>query len=196
MAPPVNPRNRRPKERVYRKGHCCWCGEPLPPPPSRRTSWCSDQCVREYLDGDPKELRRRVEDRDHGVCSACGRDCRALRGRIKERLEGAYGNDVRLRIRASKWARLLSRLKLSGRGGYFSVRTLWEADHIVPVVEGGANELANLRTLCLPCHKAETRKLAARRAEQRRAGPPEHIRRPLARALAGVLERAKPAGEG
>ncbi|HJX65922.1 MAG TPA: HNH endonuclease, partial [Polyangia bacterium] len=50
---------------------------------------------------------------------------------------------------------------------------LWEADHIVPVVEGGgasreADPLANLRTLCRHCHKAETRALAARRAATRR----------------------------
>jgi 5-methylcytosine-specific restriction enzyme A len=50
---------------------------------------------------------------------------------------------------------------------------LWEADHIVPVVEGGGasrdvDPLANLRTLCRHCHKAETRALAARRAAARK----------------------------
>ena len=49
---------------------------------------------------------------------------------------------------------------------------LWEADHIVPVVEGGGasrdiDPLANLRTLCRHCHRAETRALAARRARAR-----------------------------
>ena len=45
----------------------------------------------------------------------------------------------------------------------------WDADHIVPVVEGGGScGLENLRTLCTPCHKQETAKLAARRAEARR----------------------------
>lgn len=45
----------------------------------------------------------------------------------------------------------------------------WEADHILPVVEGGGEcDLSNLRTLCLPCHRAETAKLAARRAAARR----------------------------
>lgn len=42
----------------------------------------------------------------------------------------------------------------------------WEADHIVPVIEGGTNELANLRTLCMRCHRAETAKLRRRRRKQ------------------------------
>lgn len=48
-------------------------------------------------------------------------------------------------------------------------RTLWEADHIVPVVEGGGKcGLENLRTLCRRCHNQATRELAARRAALRR----------------------------
>jgi 5-methylcytosine-specific restriction endonuclease McrA len=45
----------------------------------------------------------------------------------------------------------------------------WEADHIVPVIEGGG--LAppeGYRILCIPCHRAETAALAARRAAARR----------------------------
>jgi 5-methylcytosine-specific restriction endonuclease McrA len=49
----------------------------------------------------------------------------------------------------------------------------WEADHIVPVVEGGGScGLENLRTLCTTCHRLETAKLAARRAERRRISGP------------------------
>jgi len=40
----------------------------------------------------------------------------------------------------------------------------WEADHIVPVVEGGPTTFGNGRVLCLPCHRHETRKLRARLA--------------------------------
>ena len=48
-------------------------------------------------------------------------------------------------------------------------QSLWEADHIVPVSEGGgACGLENFRTLCVPCHKAETKALAARRAKARK----------------------------
>lgn len=49
-------------------------------------------------------------------------------------------------------------------------RPAWQADHIVPVVEGGGEcGLDNLRTLCTECHKAETADLARRRASVRRA---------------------------
>lgn len=48
-------------------------------------------------------------------------------------------------------------------------RRLWEMDHILPVVEGGADcGLENLRTLCWACHRTETAALAARRAADRR----------------------------
>lgn len=46
--------------------------------------------------------------------------------------------------------------------------SIWEADHIIPLIEGGENILANMRTLCILCHKIETRKLARRRALARR----------------------------
>jgi 5-methylcytosine-specific restriction enzyme A len=49
-------------------------------------------------------------------------------------------------------------------------RRCWEMDHIVPVIEGGGDcGLENLRTLCWACHARETKALAARRAEKRKA---------------------------
>jgi len=46
----------------------------------------------------------------------------------------------------------------------------WDADHIIPVCEGGGEcDLGNYRTLCHPCHKEVTAELAGRRAEARRA---------------------------
>jgi len=45
----------------------------------------------------------------------------------------------------------------------------WQADHIVPVIEGGGScGLDNLRTLCTDCHRQATAKLAAKRALARR----------------------------
>ena len=52
---------------------------------------------------------------------------------------------------------------------YFRRSSYWDADHIVPVVEGGGEcTLENMRTLCVPCHQRVTRELARRRASQRR----------------------------
>jgi hypothetical protein len=46
--------------------------------------------------------------------------------------------------------------------------SLWEADHIVPVSEGGGQcGLDNYRTLCVPCHKAETARLKREQAIKR-----------------------------
>lgn len=55
---------------------------------------------------------------------------------------------------------------LCGHVGY------WEMDHIIPVCEGGGlkpgmtieEAMANLRTLCVKCHKTETGKLRRRLA--------------------------------
>lgn len=45
----------------------------------------------------------------------------------------------------------------------------WQADHIVPVVEGGGEcGLDNLRTLCVPCHKKVTKELRGRLAAKRK----------------------------
>lgn len=39
-----------------------------------------------------------------------------------------------------------------------------EIDHIKPKVEGGSDDLENLRTLCAPCHRIQTVDLQRRRA--------------------------------
>src|SRR5205823_1533566 len=43
-------------------------------------------------------------------------------------------------------------------------KSWWEADHILPVVEGGDSNLENIRTLCVMCHRTATAELRARRA--------------------------------
>ena len=49
---------------------------------------------------------------------------------------------------------------------------LWQADHIVPVIEGGGEcTLDNLRTLCTSCHNAETAALRKRLAGSRKSPP-------------------------
>lgn len=181
----ISPRHRRPKERVYQRGHCCWCGRsPLPP---RRRDWCSDRCVREFLSFEPRALRQACFARDGGFCRGCGRDLGELERRLLRLTRVGFDHPGSHRSRdwvdrfgvthrrhgwtrahdvseerARRWRRLLRRLRVEPSH-------LWEADHKIPVVEGGLNCLANLRTLCVPCHKAETRKLAARRAQRRRS---------------------------
>lgn len=58
-----------------------------------------------------------------------------------------------------------------GQGDDGSIRRhgCWEADHIVPLVDGGSFEMENLQTLCRGHHKEKTRREAGERAARRRA---------------------------
>ncbi|HEV2473126.1 MAG TPA: HNH endonuclease [Chthonomonadales bacterium] len=125
---------------------CRWCNLEVP---KGRVTFCSDWCVEEWrLRTDPGYLREKVFERDRGICAACGLDCEAAWLHLK-RLRGAA------RVRTLlEWG-----VKPRAR------KSLWDADHIVPVVEGGGEcDLANIRTLCLKCHRTATAELRKRRA--------------------------------
>ena len=108
-----------------------------------------DFCVEEWkLRSDPGHLRERAFERDRGVCAVCSLDCVAEFNHIRK-LRGA----ARLRKLAEYGLRPGSR------------KSLWDADHIVPVVEGGGEcDLDNIRTVCLKCHRRLTAELRARRS--------------------------------
>ena len=126
---------------------CRWCS--LEVPPGRQT-FCSDWCVEEWnLRSNPSHLRNRVLERDRGICAQCGLDCLAEFQRIRK-LRGPA------RLRAKVEWRLGSR------------KSLWDADHILPVVEGGGEcDLGNMQTLCLKCHRTRTAELAESRRRER-----------------------------
>ena len=104
------------------------------------------------------------------------------------------GNEWHLIARAAMWADCLkagkpcykkiaikknaeiARLMGPHREGWTSGRsTAWDADHILEVVNGGGLcGLENYQTLCHPCHKAKTARLARERAEARRAQQQGH----------------------
>ncbi len=129
---------------------CRWCG--LEVPKGRRT-FCSEWCVDQWrLRTDASYLRERVFERDHGVCALCGCDTVAEWARIR-------------RLRRPKREAALAAWGI--RGSYRA--SLWDADHILPVVEGGGEcDLDNLRTLCLKCHREATAALRRRRGESLR----------------------------
>ena len=126
---------------------CRWCNLEVP---LGRFTFCSDWCVHEWrLRTDSGYLRERVFERDSGVCALCGVDTKAAYLDLK-------------RSRGSHRLKLLERWGLSR----ITRKTLWDADHIVPVAEGGGQcDLDNLRTLCLICHREQTRHLRQRLAE-------------------------------
>jgi 5-methylcytosine-specific restriction enzyme A len=123
---------------------CRWCSLEVP---SGRFTFCSEWCVHEWkLRSSPAYLREQVLKRDRGVCALCRVDTRAAYGEMK-------------RARGAKRTKLLAHWQLKS----LTRKTLWDADHIVPVAEGGGEcDLANLRTLCLLCHRQETLALRQR----------------------------------
>jgi len=165
---------------------CRRCGIEVP---TRRRTFCSDACVHEWrLRSDPGYARRAVERRDRGVCAACGLDTRALERDLRRALAVLTGHVEWTRthrtwqdgVQVTRFRRPLRRAKRM-RGtrpaqraletlGLGLDRSFWEADHVVAVVEGGGLcGLENLRTLCRPCHKAETFALRTRRGANRAA---------------------------
>ena len=124
---------------------CRWCTLEVP---KGRLTFCSDWCVHEWkLRTNPGYLRERVFHRDRGICLLCSVDCEHEMVKLK-------------RLRAER------RPKFWGEWGLrpYQRKTLWDADHIVPVVEGGGEcDLNNIRTLCLRCHRAVTAELRQRR---------------------------------
>jgi len=134
------------------RGTCRWCGEgivyadgPKRGEPDRRRRW-HPECVSTYSASDPREVRRRLRRRDRGRCAACGLDTVKLRRELRGR-----GMTKKLRER-----------------GFVPRRSLWEVDHIVPLVDGGSHDLDNLQTLCSPCHRAKTAAEATERAARER----------------------------
>jgi 5-methylcytosine-specific restriction protein A len=125
---------------------CRWCRAEAP---KGRRTFCSDSCVHEWkLRTDPGYLRDKVFERDHGVCASCGVDTLGVR-RDMRKLDYAARRQL-----LKKWG-----LREGSR------KSLWDADHIVPVAEGGGQcDLSNMRTLCLLCHRAATAALRQRRA--------------------------------
>ena len=130
------------------RGTCRWCGErilyeagPKSGDVDRRRRW-HPACVEAYEASDPREVRRRLRKRDRGVCARCRLDTYALRRQLRGR-----GMTRALRER-----------------GFKPRQSLWEVDHIVALIDGGGHDLANLQTLCTPCHKEKTAAEARERA--------------------------------
>jgi 5-methylcytosine-specific restriction endonuclease McrA len=102
--------------------------------------------------------RYKVLARDDGVCAVCGCDTKLLSRALSQARRDGDAHPLDLTALCCEL----------GFNCYY-YEALWQADHIVPVVEGGgACGLENLRTLCTPCHKEETRTLRRRLARGRR----------------------------
>ena len=126
------------------RGLCRWCSLEVP---RGRFTFCSEYCVHEWkLRTQPCYLREQVFGRDNGICAACGVDTVAAARQLR------YS-------RAGRRDSLLAHWGLKRR----TRKSLWDADHILPVAEGGGEcDLDNIRTLCLRCHRQATIELRVR----------------------------------
>ena len=153
--PPFDDEHRR-RNKAGEPPCCRWCGADVRRP---RRSWCSDACVAAYHATWPAVMRDACLKRDANTCQLCG-FCADLYhgpqppGCWSSALLSSYVSG------GADWWRLTSE--------HWRDRLALEADHVVPLAEDGPNTLDNLRALCVPCHKGETRSLAARRAQRRR----------------------------
>jgi len=125
---------------------CRWCLMEILA--KRRRTFCSDFCVHQWrLRSDPGYLRDQVFARDRGLCALCSTDTVAAYAALKR----------------SRGPGRAQALELWGMKSITARRSLWDADHIRPVAEGGGQcDLDNLRTLCLPCHREVTADLRRR----------------------------------
>ena len=123
---------------------CRWCALEVP---RGRYTFCSQFCVHEWkLRTQPAYLREQVLERDRGICASCGIDTIVAARKLRF-------------SRGTNRTSLLAHWGLRKR----SRRSLWDADHVVPVMEGGGEcDLGNIRTLCLRCHRTATTQLRNR----------------------------------
>ena len=128
---------------------CCrWCGKGVKPP---RRTMCSPECVHELLiRTNGRYLRDCVYKRDKGICQKCNIDTKKI---AKEALQlKTEEKEIFLKKHNISLKRKIWKRKHGGG--------LWDADHIIPVKEGGGScGLDNIRTLCIKCHKIVTKEL-------------------------------------
>src|SRR5262249_7919127 len=103
---------------------CRQCGVEVP---KGRRTFCGDACVDRWkLKSDPTYLRRQVGKRDKGRCAQCGLRCRDLEKSLRL-LRGVLARLGQARV----FGAVRKALKVAKR------TTLWDADHVLAVVEGG-----------------------------------------------------------
>jgi 5-methylcytosine-specific restriction endonuclease McrA len=95
----------------------------------------------------PSYVRQQVFKRDKGVCRSCGFNADIMVKGLESLRCASSGSK-------EKWDAYRA---CSNTLGLIPRKSLWDADHIKPVVEdGGGCGLENYQTLCVWCHKEKT----------------------------------------
>lgn len=125
-----------------------------------------------------KRLRTLIFKRDGGICAKCGLDTeRLIDIAVSADLRPSFtvGEATPRELAVAYWLEVYT-------GAPWKKKSLWDADHIIPVEEWpegapGLNDYRNLQLLCASCHQNKTSDHAARRAKRRKqrkkVGPKE-----------------------
>jgi 5-methylcytosine-specific restriction endonuclease McrA len=131
------------------RGKCRWCAKVIKA--KRRRNWCSQECVDSFYESGTRGVKAQVRKRDRGICHICKIDTIALKKGVPKEEPARSEYLTHYRIPA---ARVKTRFS--------------DIHHLKPASEGGKMTLANLRTVCLPCHQKETQEWALRKRAVRK----------------------------
>lgn len=136
---------------------CRFCRIEVPP---NRKTFCSSACIHNWkLRSNGKYLRKFLYERDLGKCALCKKDTRYQKIRIEDAAFEAKSRSSLLWEKDSSYIQFLKNESLTVKE---AKKTLWQADHIIPVSFGGGEcGLEGYRTLCLKCHKGVSKKLSS-----------------------------------
>lgn len=151
------------------RGLCRMCGEEVP---KGRRTFCGEDCVHQYkLRNQPNYVARQLRKKDKGICSLCGINTKEVEK------EFVTEHNLCWKLKGEEAFKCMEEVtkRWAEKGWSPNCGRWWHADHIVPVAEGGGPQdwplsedyLSNFRTLCVPCHKKETRELRARLRKKR-----------------------------
>ena len=113
-----------------------------------------------------RKWRGAVFARDVGLCAACGCPTESVRVWIETAL--CILRDWHPEV-WTHWRQRDLRVELLTLCDFDPQEpSLWEADHITPLADGGGDTLANLQTLCHDCHKQKSAGEAGPRAKMMR----------------------------
>lgn len=101
--------------------------------------------------------------RDHGLCADCDLDTEWLRQEL----------DTLRRTDHAAWLRQVECLGFTRKE---ALRSLWQADHIVPVVQTGPVGLGDVQTLCTRDHHHKTRREAVTMLRKQPKASPTRFR--------------------
>jgi len=170
-----------------KRGTCRVCNLPVKPP--KLYYFGSPECdkLRHFGGMNPRNL---LFCRDNGVCCSCGLDTLklidilankgAVPAFISDHLKFLIKREHEDAPRQAAIEYQLEQWNVPNRGNVR--KSLWDMDHVIPVEEYTGdieylNELSNLQTLCIPCHKKRSAKQAGGRAKrkkrEKKMGPKE-----------------------